>query len=110
MHAALEFTHGVIRVYDADPASGEPVEGFFAVVNVAKIGPGEALLSADVSNRRLTRADIVGIKQCLIDHGFTRAYAWRRNGRRVPYGGHIIRTAGPLNLWAVDLLPRIKPV
>lgn len=103
MKAYLEYTHGIIRVYDQPIDTDAPCEGFYVVLNVTKIGPADALLSADLSSRKLTRADIKTVKQVLIDAGFKFAYAWRHTGRRVPYGGTVIKEDGHLALWRVEL-------
>lgn len=104
MNAYLEYTHGVIRVYDAPIQSDVPCEGFVAVLSLTKVGPHDVLLSADLSVRRLTLSDVKAIKRVLIEAGFRRAYAWRRKGRRVPYGGRVIRECDTLALWEVDLI------
>lgn len=102
-NALLEYTHGVIRVYDQASEDAAVKEGFYAVLNVQKVGPGNVLLSADLSRKRLTKTEIRAIKECLKAAGFKRAYAWRHKGRRVPYGGHIINECEHLALWEVEL-------
>lgn len=101
--AMLEYTHGVIRVYDQASEGAAVKEGFYAVLNVQKVGPGNVLLSADLSRKRLTISDIRAIRDCLKYAGYKRAYAWRHKGRRLPYGGHIISESEHLSLWEVEL-------
>lgn len=106
MTVHIEWTTGIARIYDQAMDISEPVEGFFAVLNISRIGPGRALLEADLSNHRLTRKNIIEVRRALVGAGFRLAYAWRHEGRTVPYGrnGRIVDTSDGLSLWEVDLL------
>ncbi|WKJ88913.1 hypothetical protein QZJ86_12870 [Methylomonas montana] len=102
MSVHIEWTQGVARTFD-NGRRFEDADPFVSVIKLDKIGPDTVLLSADLTQRKLTRGDIAELKQELIAAGFALVHCWRKVGRRVPYGGRVIRTKGQLALWEIEL-------
>jgi len=98
----VEWTQGIARTYD-NGHQFENADPFVSVIKVDKIGPDAVLLSADLTQRKLTRTDLAELKIELITAGFSLVYCWRKVGRKVPYGGRVIRTTGSLALWEIEL-------
>lgn len=102
MSVHIEWTQGIARTFDQG-LSFEDASPFVSVVKVDKIGPDTVLLSADLTQRKLTRGDLTELKKELIAAGFSFVHCWRKVGKRVPYRGHVIRTKGKLALWEIEL-------
>lgn len=102
MSVHIEWTQGVARTFDPGKRF-EDAAPFVSVVKVDKIGPDTVLLSADLSQRKLNRGDIADLKAALAAAGFELVHCWRKIGRKVPYGGRVIRTKGQLALWEIPL-------
>lgn len=102
MTVHIEWTQGIARTYD-DGNRFDNADPFVSIIKVDKIGPDTVLLSADLTQRKLTRGDIAELKEKLIIAGFSLVHCWRKIGRRVPYGGHVVRTKGQLALWEIEL-------
>ncbi|OAI12802.1 hypothetical protein A1507_18725 [Methylomonas koyamae] len=102
MSLHVEWTQGIGRTFDPGKTY-ENSDPFVSVVKIDKIGPDTVLLSADLSQRKLTRSDIADLKRELVACGFEFVHCWRKIGRKVPYGGKVIRTRGNLALWEIEL-------
>lgn len=102
MTVHIEWTQGVARTFDGG-LNFEDADEFVSAIKLDKIGPDMVLLSADLTRRKLTRGDIADLRLKLLAAGFTLVHCWRKTGRRVPYGGRVIRTKGKLALWEIEL-------
>lgn len=98
----IEWTQGIARTFD-DGFSFDNADEYVSVVKLDKIGPDTVLLSADLSRRRLTRADIAELRLKLLAAGFSLVHCWRKAGKKVPYQGRVIRNKGKLVLWEIEL-------
>lgn len=106
MSAHLEYTQGIIRIYDGKvDTAARPPEGFYSVLTITRTGPYDVLIVGDLSAKPLTRKVVKEIHALLAKEGFKRAYGWRLNGRLVPFGrnGRLVKTEGEYSLWEVDL-------
>jgi len=98
--AELELMSGVIRLYASPDHS---YDDYYCVLTITATGPGVCTIFALHATRVLRKSDVHAIKTTLLAAGYIKARGWRKQGRRVPFGGRVLQAYDGMALWEVEL-------